>query len=143
MSIFKKKPSNDSANGKPGENSTSNSVKEFLSESIFGNVKKQIKISELSDYCIAVILGNEAQEKLDPREIESGKTLISEHLSGTCTKCGVPIKGNAIWIITLMKLGYAPLPRVEQTENPMERILNGKCYFEKCDSGEMIIEWRV
>jgi hypothetical protein len=105
---------------------------DFVEDAVRGSARRQIKISEMADLCMALMSGLQRQGALDEQQLK-------ERLHGVCPKCGVRLKGEGIMMIAMLK--RAEHPAFGSGSTQMERVFQGKCANEDCRSKEIIIEW--
>jgi len=108
------------------------STSQFVMQALEGSAQINIKISELPEVCMALMSGLEKQGLLNQKEFE-------QRLHGVCPKCGTRLKGAGIMMVTMIKQSGRA---IFGTGGVMtERVSNGNCANEKCNSKEIIIEW--
>ncbi len=104
----------------------------FVMHALEGSAQINIKIFKIPEVCTALMKGLEDKGLLNQQEFE-------QHLHGVCPKCGTRLKGTGIMMVTMLK----KFNRVGFGSGSVltERVSNGYCANEKCNSKEIIIEW--
>jgi len=139
MSIFEKifgknKNQNHSEEKETKEESFDNwmSISEFVMHALEGSAQINIKISKIPEVCTALMGGLEKKGQLNQQEFE-------QRLHGVCPKCGTRLKGAGIMMVTMIKQSGRAI--FGTGSRMTERVSNGNCANEKCNSKEIIIEW--
>lgn len=109
------------------------SSSEFVRNATAGNARSLIKISDMADFCLAIMAGFQEQGMLNEEQFQ-------EHLSGRCPRCGVRLTGSGIMMVAMAKrFGHAAFGAGSRMT---ERVYEGKCANAQCKSEEIVIEWQ-
>jgi hypothetical protein len=111
------------------------SIAMFVPSVIKGSSSRgRIEISEIPDVCMALMEALQRQGIFDEQQFR-------ERLHGTCPVCGTRLTGSGILMVSCLK-------RFERAafgggSAMTQRVYNGNCANEKCNSKEIILEWRA